>query len=164
MAQELAVTHPDRVRRLVLACTSAGGAGGASFPLETLEGLGPDERILRYTELLDTRHDAAWRAANPDEWAGLQTSRAYLAPGPAGAETEERRVGARLQLEARAGHDTWGRLGRIACPTLVCGGRWDGIAPPANARRLAGASPGASCACSTADTCSCSRTRRPTLR
>jgi 3-oxoadipate enol-lactonase len=34
-------------------------------------------------------------------------------------------------------------LGAIACPTLVCGGRFDGIAPPANSEFLAGAIPGA---------------------
>jgi 3-oxoadipate enol-lactonase len=47
------------------------------------------------------------------------------------------------QLAARAGHDTAGRLGSITCPTLVCGGRFDGIAPPPNSEFLARAIPGA---------------------
>jgi pimeloyl-ACP methyl ester carboxylesterase len=51
--------------------------------------------------------------------------------------------GPRLQLEARSHHDTASRLGQIRCPTLVCGGRYDGIAPPANSEFLAGAIPGA---------------------
>ena len=33
VAQELAVTVPDRIERLALVCTSPGGAGGASYPL-----------------------------------------------------------------------------------------------------------------------------------
>jgi 3-oxoadipate enol-lactonase len=47
------------------------------------------------------------------------------------------------QLAARAGHDTSDRLGAITCPTLVCGGRFDGIAPPANSEFLSRSIPGA---------------------
>ena len=36
VAQELAVTWPERVERLALLCTSPGGAGGASYPLHEL--------------------------------------------------------------------------------------------------------------------------------
>src|ERR1700743_2556865 len=39
VAQELAIRHPARVKRLVLACTSPGGAGGASFPFHEIEHL-----------------------------------------------------------------------------------------------------------------------------
>ena len=39
VAQELALRHPARVARLVLACTSPGGAGGASFPFHEIEDL-----------------------------------------------------------------------------------------------------------------------------
>ena len=39
VAQELAIRHPDRVSALVLACTSSGGEGGASYPLHELEAL-----------------------------------------------------------------------------------------------------------------------------
>jgi pimeloyl-ACP methyl ester carboxylesterase len=48
-----------------------------------------------------------------------------------------------LQLEARRHHDTTARLDQIRCPTLVCGGRYDGIAPPANSEFLARTIPGA---------------------
>jgi 3-oxoadipate enol-lactonase len=48
-----------------------------------------------------------------------------------------------LQLEARRHHDTATRLGQIRCPTLVCGGHYDGIAPPANSEFLATKIPGA---------------------
>jgi 3-oxoadipate enol-lactonase len=34
-------------------------------------------------------------------------------------------------------------LATIACPTLVCGGRFDGITPPQNSERLASQIPGA---------------------
>src|SRR5580658_6373403 len=36
VAQELALRHPAKVERLVLACTSPGGAGGASYPFHEI--------------------------------------------------------------------------------------------------------------------------------
>ena len=131
VAQELAIRHPDRVRRLALACTSSGGAGGASYPLQSGRPLGGRAQDRRF-QLLDTRWDADWREDNPDMVA-LLSARTRQAPAR----------GPRLQLEARRHHDTAERLGEIRCPTLVCGGRYDGIAPPANSEYLAALIPGA---------------------
>src|SRR5215475_4915407 len=44
VAQEFAVTNPERVERLALACTSAGGGGGSSYPLQKLQELPPQEQ------------------------------------------------------------------------------------------------------------------------
>lgn len=141
VAQELVLRHPERVERLVLACTSSGGGGGASYPLHELESLAPRERAIRAIELGDTRCDAAWRRAEPaalERMVGLYADRQTTGAGDAEAAR-----GARLQLEARRGHDTWARLPGIACPTLVCGGRFDGIAPPDNLEALAARIPDA---------------------
>jgi len=139
VAQEVAIRHPARVRRLVLACTSAGGAGGASYPLHELATIKPEERSARRMELIDTRWDAAWRRANPDMVAALGERMGLGGPGE-GADPLQ---GVTNQLAARAEHDTANRLGAIGCPTLVCGGRFDGIAPPANSEFLAREIPGA---------------------
>ena len=136
VAQEVAIRHPERVRRLVLACTSAGGAGGASYPLQELVHLSPEKASAQRMELLDTRWDEAWRKQHP-EMVALFADRMPSAAGEPAAQ------GLTNQLAARAEHDTSGRLGTIACPTLVCGGRFDGIAPPANSKFLASAIPGA---------------------
>jgi len=138
VAQELALRHPHRVRRLVLACTSAGGAGGASYPLHELAALDADTRVARQMELLDTRWDEPWRAAHP-EMVALIASRLLTGTQETGAVS----AGLANQLAARAQHDTAARLGDIACPTLVCGGRFDALAPPANSEFLTGAIPGA---------------------
>ena len=65
MAQELVLRHPARVTRLVLACTSSGGEGGASYPLHELEALAPAERAIRAIELGDVRCNETWRRENP---------------------------------------------------------------------------------------------------
>jgi 3-oxoadipate enol-lactonase len=140
VAQEVAIRHPERVRRLVLACTSAGGPGGSSYPLHELLDLDRDVRVARQMELLDTGWDEAWRAAHPEQVALIAAGMlsGSGAPGSAGPAP-----GLANQLGARARHDTAARLGRIRCPTLVCAGRSDGIAPPANSEFLARAVPDA---------------------
>src|SRR5262245_51649738 len=44
VAQELAVTAPERVERLALLCTSPGGEGGASYPLHELADMDEAEQ------------------------------------------------------------------------------------------------------------------------
>lgn len=145
VAQELALRHPDRVDRLVLACTSSGGEGGASYPLHRLSDLARRARALRGLELADRRHDAAWRRAHPEaaERILALVEARQLPAADGGAEADRAAEGARRQLEARRGHDTWSRLPRLRVPTLVCGGRYDGIAPPENQEALARRIPGA---------------------
>ena len=139
VAQELAIRHPARVKRLVLACTSPGGAGGASFPFHEIEHLKGEARARYLIPISDTRRDDAWAKANPDQYA------MFLAMGAADTYADEpgHAMGAHRQLVARAAHDAWERLGRIACPTLVAGGRYDGIALPATQEKMAGRIPGA---------------------
>jgi 3-oxoadipate enol-lactonase len=135
VAQEFTIRHPERVDRLALCCTSSGGTGGASYPLHELVDLDPEERPGTQLELMDTRWDRAWREANP--------AMATMIIERFASSTASPTPGLRLQLEARSHHDTVDRLHTIACPTLVAGGRYDGIAPPANSEFLAQAIPGA---------------------
>ncbi len=141
VAQELAIRHPERVRRLVLACTSSGGAGGASIPFDELAQLEGEARVQRQIEMMDTRWDAARRSERAAEYKLMVD--AMSGHLRLGQQSPEAARGAALQLEARRHHDTWDRLVTIACPTLVCGGRYDGIAPPQNSARLAAQIPGA---------------------
>jgi 3-oxoadipate enol-lactonase len=134
VAQELAVTFPERVNRLLLCCTSPGGAATSSYPLQELADLAPEERAAMSMRLLDTRGPSA---------PGLAPLFERLAKQQAiGADEPGRADGARWQLEARAGHDVLDRLHRVVVPTLICAGRYDGIAPPANQEALHGAIPG----------------------
>ena len=112
VAQELVLRHPAKVERLVLACTSPGGAGGASYPFHNIQHLKGEARARHLISISDTRLDASWAAANPDAYAqfvAMAASDAYA--GEPGHE-----MGARRQLEARAGHDTWDQSGSDPLP------------------------------------------------
>jgi 3-oxoadipate enol-lactonase len=139
VAQELVLRHPGKVERLVLACTSPGGAGGASYPFHEIDHLDRLERSRLLIPISDTRRDAAWAAANPALFEQI------LALGAADPFADEpgHAMGARRQLEARAAHDTWDRLDQITCPVMIAAGRYDGIALPATQERMAGRIPGA---------------------
>ena len=132
VAQELAVTWPERVARLALACTSPGGPDASSYPLHELDRLSPAERAERMLTVVDSRFSAEWFADHPAD-RGLVEMQAERATQP---KTDEQRRGERGQLEARRHHDVCDRLGRITSPTLVASGRYDGIAPPANGERI----------------------------
>lgn len=139
VAQELAVTWPARFTRLTLVCTSAGGAGGASYPLHELAELPPAEAASVGLRLLDTRFTPEWLASHPGDrlLVDVRAQRAAI------AKPAEVRRGELEQLGARRGHDVWDRLARITCPTLVTAGLHDGIAPPANGAAIAARIPGA---------------------
>ena len=139
VAQELVLRHPQKVRRLALACTSPGGAGGASFPVHEHLHLTRTERAKLLIPFNDTRWDEAFAKAKPELYATM------LSMGAADPFADEpgHAMGARRQLEARALHDTWDRLPDIRCPVLIAAGRYDGIAKPETQERMAGRIPGA---------------------
>jgi 3-oxoadipate enol-lactonase len=126
VAQELALRHGQKVNRLALCCTSPGGAGGASFPFHEIAHMSRLERAHHMIPISDRRHDAAWAKARPDQYEQLVA----MAAADPYADEPGHAMGAQRQLEARAKHDTWERLNRIACPVLIAAGRYDGIAPP----------------------------------
>ena len=150
VAQEFVLRHPDKVERLVLACTSPGGAGGASYPFHEIEHMGREERARHMMPINDTRRDAAWQAAN------LQMYEQFVAMAATNPFADEpgRAMGYRRQLAARAEIDTYDRLHQIDCPVMIAAGRFDGIALPRRRKKWRRGSRDRSCNSSTAATCS----------
>ena len=68
VAQEVAVTAPERIERLALLCTSPGGPDAASYPLDSLAGLPPAERLATGMRVLDSRF-------TPDGWPTTRSTR-----------------------------------------------------------------------------------------
>lgn len=141
VAQELALRHPRRVDRLVLACTGSGGPGGASYPLHQHLDDTPEQRVRRQVTLSDLRRTPEWQAANPGAFADLVEQ--GLTGAQVGADGPGRADGYRRQLLARKDHDTYDRLPALRLPVFVCGGRYDGIAPIGNQEALRDRIPGA---------------------
>ena len=134
VAQEFAVTFPDRVEKLVLNCTSSGGAGKPSYPLHELQELEPETRMRTQIRLSDTRVTPEWEQEHAAELDALLDQRRGMAT--IGTDEPRRELGARLQLEARIHHDVYDRLPALTMPVLVCAGAYDGIAPPENSRAI----------------------------
>ena len=126
VAQEFAVTHPEQVERLALACTSAGGGGGSSYPLQKLQGLPPEERAAAGLKLADSRWDERWLKAHPADRALAEG----LTRAGQGQQDQAAAAASKAQLEARAGHDVWDRLGAIHAR------RWLATATTTGSRQL----------------------------
>ncbi len=130
VAQWVAARYPERVRRLVLGCTSPGGTHGLERTNEVRLALARRHSLQARQALEDMMYTPAWRAANPGPYTVLG---AHGMPPHA----------VRGHLVASKDHDAWDALPRITAPTLVLHGDDDVLAPPGNAPLLAGRIPGA---------------------
>lgn len=140
-ALHLAALAPQRITRLALVVGAAGGAGGSSYPIETLYDIEcRHERAktalgvmdTRFVDLLQTDPDVAEARIAERQ----QTEAAFL------ANASNTRNHPRL-LAARAGHDAWEHVPLIDIPTLVFAGRYDHQAPVDRAENIVQAMPNA---------------------
>lgn len=134
VALNLALRHPALVDRLVLCCTSAGGVS-PSYPLHELATMAPSEAFATRMSITDTRWDPDADEPIPD------LGRMYERIAERPELDPEQLAGLGRQMMARAGHDVVADLSSIACPTLVCAGRFDAIAPVENSELIAGGLP-----------------------
>ncbi|MFY0405879.1 alpha/beta fold hydrolase [Solicola sp. PLA-1-18] len=123
VAQMLAIEHPDRVDRLVLTCSSPGGAQAVERSQDVRRSLAQRDDDARREVLVDLFYTPAWRAS------GRRTHLLGF-PGMSTAAT-------RAHLRVSDGHDAWDRLPSVAAPTLVLHGTDDLMVPAANADLLA---------------------------
>jgi len=137
IAQEIALTHPERVRRLVLCSTSPGGPNAfpmpergvdafTRFPSMDREG---GLRLMVENSLGD--HAVRERAELVDEVYAYRLERAPSVEAW------------QAQLGASRGHDAYDRLSAISAPTLVIHASEDTVIDARNSELLAERIPGA---------------------
>lgn len=136
IAQEIALRHPGRVDRLVLACTSPGGGISERPAPEVLAAFvrtpsGDLEQDVRRT--IPYLYTEQYRRERPGEIEAFVRRRLAR---PVSAE------GQAAQLAAAGSHAAGDRLREISSPTLVIAGTADAIVPPVNSRRIAERIPG----------------------
>lgn len=130
IAQELALRHPDRVDKLVLAATTPGGRKARSTPLRSVYvllrgGTMPFDRAIHYTaSVVLAPAFAQERGDILQTWIDLATSEPPPFRGLLG------------QFLAAARHDAWDRLHHIAHSTLVITGDEDRLIPSQNSYLL----------------------------
>ncbi|MBI2724130.1 MAG: alpha/beta fold hydrolase [Chloroflexi bacterium] len=130
VAQELTLRHPERVRALILGCTTASSMRGVRPTDETVmqlvknQSLSGDEAILAGWRL---GYSAAYIEAHHDEMmARSREAQSVSTP----AESYMR------QVIAAAQHDALDRLHEIRCPVMIIHGAEDLMLPPQNAELL----------------------------
>lgn len=133
VAQEYAIRFPDRVSKLVLAATTAGGRGGSSYPVHDLLDLDPMTRARCGLRVSDRRfaHLEEQNAAQADQ----MVERRMISQTRFSHEHGAKR-GLRAQLSARAEHDCYDRLRQISVETLVLVGSDDLQAPLEAQKRM----------------------------
>ena len=134
IAQELALTHPERVHSLILGCTACGGRGGVPAAEEVLKVLmaratmTPEEGALAMAPYI---YDSSTPRERIEEDLAIRRCTYPSAAGYLG------------QVQAIMAWTSLDRLRDIQTPTLIIHGESDQLVPPENARILAQHIPGA---------------------
>jgi 3-oxoadipate enol-lactonase len=132
IAQELAAAAPERVDKLVLCCTTPGGAATVPMPEVTVrlfaeaQTLAPEIALRRFVE------NALAADASAELIQELYELRVANPPDPAG-----------WQAQAAAGRTFEGIAGELGAPTLIVTGTDDNVVDPQNSDVLAERIPGA---------------------
>lgn len=137
VAQELALAHPERVRNLILGCTSSGGTpvpllSGPGFErLGLAWASGDHDRALRILFELNVSRAGATDSALEQEFRRL----ALAVPAPPSTLA--------LQTLAVNQHNARSRLPRLTSPCLLLHGDEDQVVAVSESPRLAALVPGA---------------------
>jgi pimeloyl-ACP methyl ester carboxylesterase len=134
IAQEFALRHPSRVRKLILGCTACGGSEAVRADQEVIAALNARAAMPR-EQAMWLMAPYIYDASTPRERIEEDFRSRLSANGPA--------EGYAAQYKAiLAWQGSHARLGTLTMPTLVIHGETDRLVPPENGRVVARAIPG----------------------
>ena len=139
IAQRLAVQHPERIRRLVLAATNPGGDATVLGP-RWAQDADSSGSLAGY---LSTNYPPSGRAAGKRFLTRLESALSSGRYPDVEVPAKTRRAMVRAEDPWLRSDTNLAELGTVTLPTLVITGRTDVITPVANSRVLARAIPGA---------------------
>jgi 3-oxoadipate enol-lactonase len=137
IAQEFALRHPQKVRSLILGCTTPGGPKAIrrdGTALANAYSTKPMTAEERGKALAEAAFSQSYLAAHPEIIASMIESRRQR-------PIDSTAFGHRMK--AAGEHNTYERLGQIRCPTLVITGKDDALIAWENSQVLAEHIPGA---------------------
>ena len=130
IAQELALRHPEKVRALVLGCTTAGALRGVQPSPQTIQ------KMIRNQSLSgDEALEAGWELGYSREYIAANRDALFARARNASQHAAPKESYMR-QVLAAAKHDTYDRLAQITCPVLLIHGSEDVMIPAGNAHVL----------------------------
>lgn len=133
VAQELALTHPDRVRSLVLGCTFPDPDAWGPAIGKLADAARSGDPLVAAQLMFEANVPAAF-TEEPGRFEEFATAAgAVKVPGPV----------VLMQMQAAAVHDARESLGTVTAPTLVVHGTADEVILPSAGERLASLVPGA---------------------
>jgi pimeloyl-ACP methyl ester carboxylesterase len=133
IAQEFALQYPQKVRSLILGCTTPGGPHAVRAEQEASQvlitrGQDPDQFAKALSPFIYAAGTSPQRIEEDTavRWKWYPSGEAYFA-----------------QLQAIMAWDAYSRLAQISAPTLVIHGENDRLVPPENAKLIAARIPAA---------------------
>lgn len=137
IAQELVLRHPQKVRSLVLGCTTPGGPKAVRLGGEALTkaySTTPMSAEERGKALAEAAFTKGYIERHPEIIPAMIEARRQRPIDP---------VALGHRMKAAYAHNTYDRLPQIACPTLVITGKDDALISWENSQILADRIPGA---------------------